>query len=46
MGEETLDPALSGYNYVITAHKPTSVTQSVVGSFTGSSDVNLIIAYV
>jgi len=32
------------YNYVVTAQKPTSVTHSVVGNFTGPDDLNLIIA--
>jgi hypothetical protein len=32
------------FNYVVTAHKPTNVTQSVIGNFTGSTDINLIIS--
>ena len=32
------------YNYVVTAHKPTAVTQSVVANFTGPNDINLITA--
>jgi DNA damage-binding protein 1 len=32
------------FNYVVTAHKPTSVTQSIVGNFTSPTDVNLIIS--
>eukprot|EP00889_Picochlorum_renovo_P004265 jgi/Picre1/31295/NNA_006648.t1 len=43
MAEEK-DAISCAYNYILTAHKPTSVTQSAVGSFTGSSDVNLIVA--
>mmetsp|Transcript_6838 Transcript_6838/g.17214 ORF Transcript_6838/g.17214 Transcript_6838/m.17214 type:complete len:1079 (-) Transcript_6838:121-3357(-) len=31
------------HNYVVTAYKPTSVSLSVVGAFTGPSDYNLII---
>ncbi|KDO31423.1 hypothetical protein SPRG_04038 [Saprolegnia parasitica CBS 223.65] len=31
-------------SYVVTAHKPTSVSHSVVGRFTGASDVNLVLA--
>lgn len=34
----------SVFNYVVTAHKPTAVIKSVVGSFTGPNDTNLIIA--
>ncbi|KAG2483888.1 hypothetical protein HYH03_017282 [Edaphochlamys debaryana] len=30
--------------YVVTAHKPTAVTHSVVASFTGPNDINLITA--
>lgn len=43
MEQDTID---CNYNYVVTAHKPTAVTQAAVGSFTGISDVNLIVAYV
>ncbi|KAM7524858.1 hypothetical protein LguiA_014760 [Lonicera macranthoides] len=32
------------YNYVVTAHKPTNVTHSCVGNFTGPNDLNLIVA--
>eukprot|EP00741_Cyanophora_paradoxa_P005067 tig00000851_g4909.t1 len=32
------------YHYVVTAHKPTNVTHSVVGNFTGPDENNLIIA--
>ncbi|EIE24281.1 hypothetical protein COCSUDRAFT_28729 [Coccomyxa subellipsoidea C-169] len=32
------------FNYVVTAHKPTSVTQSIVGNFTSPTDINLIIS--
>jgi DNA damage-binding protein 1 len=32
------------YNYVVTAHKPTAVTQCVVGHFTSAQDINLILA--
>ncbi|KAI3495498.1 hypothetical protein L1887_37839 [Cichorium endivia] len=35
---------MSAYNYVVTAHKPTNVTHSCVGNFTGSQQLNLIIA--
>ncbi|KAJ0844874.1 putative transcription factor WD40-like family [Helianthus annuus] len=35
---------MSTYNYVVTAHKPTNVTHSCVGNFTGSQELNLIIA--
>ena len=34
---------MSCYNYVVTAHKPTNVTHSVVGNFTGVNDINLIV---
>ncbi|GFR76073.1 DNA damage-binding protein 1, partial [Elysia marginata] len=32
------------YNYVVTAHKPTCVTNGVTGHFTSPNDLNLIIA--
>lgn len=32
------------HNYVVTSHKPSEVTRSVVAGFTGPDDVNLIIA--
>ncbi|XP_067655980.1 DNA damage-binding protein 1-like isoform X1 [Haliotis asinina] len=32
------------YNYVVTAHKPTSVNACVTGNFTSPDDLNLIIA--
>lgn len=32
------------WNYVVTAHKPTNVTHSCVGNFTGPQELNLIIA--
>ncbi|KAL2629921.1 hypothetical protein R1flu_014607 [Riccia fluitans] len=35
---------MSGWNYVVTAHKPTNVTHSCVGNFTGPQELNLIIA--
>ncbi|KAJ1405368.1 WD40/YVTN repeat-like-containing domain superfamily [Sesbania bispinosa] len=35
---------MSIWNYVVTAHKPTNVTHSCVGNFTGPQDLNLIIA--
>ncbi|KAI3709968.1 hypothetical protein L2E82_39739 [Cichorium intybus] len=35
---------MSAYNYVVTAHKPTNVTHSCVGNFTGPQQLNLIIA--
>lgn len=34
---------MSSYNYVVTAHKPTNVTHSVVGNFTSATDTNLIV---
>ncbi|KAH8972743.1 hypothetical protein BDL97_01G007000 [Sphagnum fallax] len=34
---------MGGWNYVVTAHKPTNVTHSCVGSFTNPPDLNLII---
>ncbi|CAL5227828.1 g10856 [Coccomyxa viridis] len=34
----------SAWNYVVTAHKPTNVTHSVVGHFTSPKDINLIIS--
>lgn len=34
----------SARNYVVTAHKPTSVAHSAVGHFTGADDLNLIIS--
>lgn len=37
---------MSVWNYVVTAHKPTNVTHSCVGNFTGPQELNLIIAYV
>ncbi len=33
------------WNYVVTAQKPTAVTHSVTGYWTGPSDQNLIIRY-
>ena len=41
----TFQADMSAWNYVVTAHKPTNVTHSVVGNFTGPSELNLIIAY-
>ncbi|XP_051128213.1 DNA damage-binding protein 1-like [Andrographis paniculata] len=35
---------MSVWNYVVTACKPTSVTHSCVGNFTGPQDLNLIVA--
>ncbi|KAK3419095.1 hypothetical protein EUGRSUZ_H04822 [Eucalyptus grandis] len=35
---------MSVWNYVVTAHKPTNVTHSCVGNFTGPQELNLIIA--
>ncbi|KAJ8627269.1 hypothetical protein MRB53_020576 [Persea americana] len=35
---------MSVWNYVVTAHKPTSVTHSCVGNFTSPQELNLIIA--
>lgn len=37
---------MSVWNYVVTAHKPTSVTHSCVGNFTGPNQLNLIVASV
>lgn len=37
---------MSIWNYVVTAHKPTNVTHSCVGNFTGPQDLNLIVAYI
>jgi len=34
------------WNYVVTAHKPTAVTLSVTGAFTGPNELNLIISKV
>lgn len=31
------------YNYVVTAHKPSTVQQSAVGHFTSPTDLNLIL---
>ncbi len=31
-------------NYAVTIHRPTAVTHSVSGQFTGEADINLIIA--
>jgi len=36
---------MSSWNYVVTAHKPTSVTHSCVGNFTSPQELNLIVAY-
>ncbi|KAM0886109.1 hypothetical protein ACQ4PT_029885 [Festuca glaucescens] len=36
---------MSKWNYVVTAHKPTSVSHSCVGNFTGPHQLNLIVAY-
>jgi hypothetical protein len=36
---------MSKWNYVVTAHKPTSVSHSCVGNFTGPHELNLIVAY-
>ncbi|KAK1282340.1 DNA damage-binding protein 1 [Acorus calamus] len=35
---------MSEWNYVVTAHKPTAVTHSCVGNFTGPHELNLIIS--
>jgi len=35
---------MSVWNYVVTAHKPTSVSHSCVGNFTSPNQLNLIIA--
>jgi DNA damage-binding protein 1 len=34
------------YNYVVTAHKPSSIKFSLTGNFTGPNDRNLIIGFV
>jgi hypothetical protein len=36
---------LAMWNYVVTAQKPTAVTHSLVGNFTSSSELNLIVRY-
>ncbi|KAK9791627.1 hypothetical protein WJX73_005132 [Symbiochloris irregularis] len=33
-----------GLNYVVTAHRPTNISGSVVGHFTGPDDINLIVS--
>lgn len=38
-------PDVCMYNYIVTAHKPEAVFQSLVGNFTSSDATNLIIAY-
>lgn len=35
---------MSIWNYVVTAHKPTNVSHSCVGNFTGPQELNLIVA--
>lgn len=32
------------FNYVVSAHKPTSVQHSAVGHFTSPTDLNLIVS--
>eukprot|EP00966_Prymnesium_polylepis_P240241 5555660-Prymnesium_polylepis.1 len=32
------------FNYVVTAHKPTNVTHSLTGNFTGPDELNLIVS--
>ena len=32
------------FNYVVSAHRPTSVQHSAVGNFTGVGDLNLIVS--
>ena len=32
------------FNYVVTAHKPTNVSDSVVGHFTSPDEINLIVS--
>ena len=32
------------WNYVVTAHKPTNVTHSLTGNFTGPDEINLIVS--
>jgi DNA damage-binding protein 1 len=34
----------AAFNYVVSAHKPTSVQHSAVGHFTAASDLNLIVS--
>ena len=34
----------AAFNYVVSAHKPTSVQHSAVGHFTAATDLNLIIS--
>ena len=34
----------AAFNYVVSAHKPTSVQHSAVGHFTSATDLNLIIS--
>lgn len=41
---ESEEEEMSEWNYVVTAHKPTKVTHSCVGNFTGPQDRNLIVA--
>ena len=35
---------MTSWNYVVTAHKPTNVTHSLVGNFTSPTDLNLIVS--
>jgi DNA damage-binding protein 1 len=47
MEVDSAGPGVAGtgcFNYVVTAHKPTAVTHSVVANFTGPNDINLITA--
>ena len=34
------------HNYIVSAHRPTAVTDSVMGNFTAPNELNLIIAKV
>jgi hypothetical protein len=40
------DGQTEAYNYVVTAHRPSAVTESLVATFTGPNDINLIISKV
>lgn len=37
-------PAAEPYSYVVTAHRPSAVTESLVASFTSATDINLIVS--
>jgi hypothetical protein len=38
------DSQTEAYNYVVTAHRPSAVTESLVATFTGPKDINLIVS--